>query len=134
MLGLYPWLAASRADRTNLVRLFGYFGGPLLVDLWAAYFAGASLAAYGADADIRARLDLLVRMYECPLTDVTATFQILGDYTKLLKSERKQTAESAQTVEDPLPLDVSALVSAAIPPTPEVVEPAQTQEAAVDAA
>jgi hypothetical protein len=134
VLGLYPWLAASRADRMNLVRIFGYFAGPLAVDLWWAYFTGASLAEYGPDAEVRARLDLLARMWSQPMTDLSATLRVLAEYQKLLKTDRRRSASATVVSKDSPPLDISAAVSSEIHIEVETSDPAQTQGTAVDAA
>lgn len=134
VLRLYPLTPESRSDKTNLLRLYGYCGGPLLVDLWTAYFTGGSLADYGADADVRAMLDLLVRLYEQPMTDLAATLRGLTDYEKLLNTARNRSANAAKTPNNPLPLDPSAAAPSDIRVDLDVVEPAQAQEASMDAA
>lgn len=134
VLGLYPRTAEPRAEKTNLIRRYGYFGGPLLVDLWTAYFTGASLAEFGPDADVRAALDLLVKIWSEPVTDVAATLRGFSEYEKLLKRLRSRTANAAETPNNPLPLDLAAAISSDFRVELDFNEPAQTQEASTDAA
>ncbi|HVX62144.1 MAG TPA: hypothetical protein VHC19_16115 [Pirellulales bacterium] len=134
VLGMFPWTAESRADKANLVRLYGYNGGPLLVDLWAAYFAGASLTEYGSDDEVRASLDLLVRLFEQPVADLASTLKCLADFQRLLKTVRRRAANATETPNNPLPLDLSAAIPSEFHVIPDFAEPAQTQVASTDAA
>lgn len=134
VLGLYPWFAASRADRMNLMRIFGYFAGPMLVDMWAVFFAGASLEEYGPDAEVRAALDLLVRTYQEPMENLTSTLKLLSELENLLKNARKEATNAPQTAENLPPVACSDAVQAEIQIAMDIEETAQAQETATDAA